>query len=202
MWIFIERSKKTPKLLVLQISVVLWGKRRQLYTNEEGRSVLDGRLTFIPSAALKHCTDALEACTYPMKPVSMLVQINSQGPGTAWKEKAHTRARKLFMFPVQASSWIFSRILQNFCWCYHDKGQDLCPHTHRGNNNLFSSYPTILPRQLRSLVNKKASGRKTSSLLWLWATLPSPSVSWQHVSNKDLLPEFSSVMWFLVSFRS
>lgn len=189
------------KTLVLQISVVPWGDRRQLYTNELEQSVLDGRLTFILSAALKY-TQGLEVCRYLMKLASASVQINSQGPATAWKEKAHMRAMQSFMFPVQGSSWIFSRMLQNFCWCYHCKGQDLCPHIHRGINNLFYSYPAILPRHLRSLLNKKASGRKTSSLLWLWATLPSPSVSWEHVSNKDLLPEFSSVMWFQVSVHS
>lgn len=128
------------------------------------------------------------------------VEINSQGLVTAQEEKAHTRATQLFLFPVPASLWIFSRILQNFCQCYHCKGQDLCPHAHRGSSSLFSSYPSILPRHLRSLVNKKASGRKTSYLLW--GTLPSLSVFWHHVSNKHLLPEFSSVMYFLVSTAS
>lgn len=28
-------------------------------------------------------------------------------------------------------------------------------HTHRGNKSLFSSYPTILPEHLRSMVNAK-----------------------------------------------
>jgi len=164
--------------------------------------MLDGRLTFILSAALKHCTQGLEACSYPAKLVSASVQINSQGPVTAWKEKAHPRAMQLFLFPEQASSWFFSRILQNFCWWYHWKGQDLCPHTHRGSHSLFSSYATVLPRHLRSLVNKIASGRKISSLLLLWGTLPSPSVPWQHVSSKDLLPDFSAVMCSLMSFFS
>jgi len=45
--------------------------------------MLDGRLTFILSAALKHCTQGLEACSYPAKLVSASVQINSQGPVTA-----------------------------------------------------------------------------------------------------------------------
>lgn len=70
------------KPLVLQISVVPWGDRRQLYTNELEQSVLDGRLTFILSAALKY-TQGLEVCRYLMKLASASVQINSQGPATA-----------------------------------------------------------------------------------------------------------------------
>lgn len=170
-WIFTEHSKKLTKLLVLQISVVPWGERRQSYTKAVGLSVCDSRLTFILSAAVKCRTHKSEVCRYLMRLVPASVQmVTSQSPVIVQKEKACKRSLQLFMFPVQASSRIFSRILQNVCWCCHYKGQDLCPCTHRGSKMLFSSYPTILPRHLRNLVNKKASGRKTSRLLWLWGS--------------------------------
>lgn len=153
MWIFTERSKTRPHFLSYRFLLCLEEGVGSYTQIKVGLSVHERRLTFIISEFLR-CTHRLKVCRYAMKPVHASVQVNRQGPVTAWKERIHTGAMELFIFP-RPSSWIFFRILQNFCWSYHSKGWDLCPHTHRRNNSLFSSYPTVLPEHLRSLVNEK-----------------------------------------------
>lgn len=54
-------------------------------------------------------------------------------------------------------------------------------------------------RSLRSLVNKKTSRR---TVLWLCSTMTFLSVPCKYASSIGLLPEVSSVVWFLVSFPS
>lgn len=78
-----------------------------------GLSVHQRRLTFIFSAALK-CTHGLKVCRYAMKP--------------AWKERTHTRAMNLFIFP-QPSSWFFQEPTK-LLLALSFQGQDLCSHTH------------------------------------------------------------------------
>lgn len=134
-----------------------------------------------------------------MKHVTAAVQINKQGPVTAWKEKAHVVIMRLFMFPTQPPSWNFSRIQQSLCCCYHYRGQNLSSHIHRGKNSLFFFHIlcSYEGRSLRSLVNKKTSRR---TVLWLCSTMTFLSVPCKYASSIGLLPEVSSVVWFLVSF--